>query len=86
MGIVYTKENKSNKAYQGTLIKEQVASLRGGVCEKCKHKNYAILQIHHKIERYRGGTDNVTNLELLCPNCHAAHHLGTGLFNKRKVL
>lgn len=85
-GINYTKENKFNNAYQGTLVKEKVAKLRGGICEKCHEDNFAILQIHHKKERYRGGTDSVTNLELLCPNCHATHHLGKSLYNKQKVI
>jgi HNH endonuclease len=83
-GINYTKENKFNNAYRGALLKEKVALLRGGTCEKCHENNYAILQIHHKKERYRGGTDNTKNLELLCPNCHASHHLGVSLFNPKK--
>ena len=83
-GINYTKENKFNNAYRGTLLKEKVALKRGGLCERCGEKNYAILQIHHKKERCKGGTDDVKNLELLCPNCHASHHLGTSLFNPKK--
>lgn len=83
-GISYTKENKFNNAYRGTLLKERVATLRGGICERCKEKNYAILQIHHITERHKGGTDEINNLELLCPNCHASHHLGTSLFNLKK--
>lgn len=85
-GISYTKENKFNNAYKGSLLKETVAEVRGGVCEKCHEKNYAILQIHHKKERYLGGTAELTNLELLCPNCHAAHHLGASLYNNKKVI
>lgn len=82
-GISYTHENKFNNAYRGSLLKEKVAGLRGGTCERCKEANYAILQIHHKTERYKGGTDSITNLELLCPNCHATHHLGKSLYNKK---
>tara|TARA_B100000745_G_scaffold300439_1_gene254406 strand:- start:4211 stop:4561 length:351 start_codon:yes stop_codon:yes gene_type:complete len=79
-GISYTKEGKFNKAYQGSLLKERLAQKRGGVCERCNMSNYAILQVHHKKERHRGGTDVLSNLELLCPNCHATHHFGKGLF------
>ena len=85
-GINYTRENKYNNAYQGTLLKEKVASKRGGVCEKCGIKDYAILQIHHKKERFRGGTDVISNLELLCPNCHASHHLGSSLYMDKKMI
>ncbi len=82
-GINYTKENKFNNAYKGTLLKEKVAQKRGGVCEKCHMENYAILQIHHKKERYKGGADAMMNLELLCPNCHTAHHLGNSLYKEK---
>jgi 5-methylcytosine-specific restriction endonuclease McrA len=44
------------------------------------------LQVHHKKERYKGGDDSPKNLELLCPNCHAAHHLGRSLYKKKKML
>lgn len=83
-GIKYTKEGKFDKAYRGAILKEKVASTRGGACERCGVNNYAILQVHHKKERHRGGTDRITNLELLCPNCHATHHLGSALFNSQK--
>jgi len=79
-GIRYLGENIDNKAYQGTLLKEKIARSRGGVCEKCGLTNYSILQIHHKVERARGGNDALSNLELLCPNCHMTHHIGFSLF------
>ena len=85
-GISYTRENRFNNAYRGSVLKEKVAELRGGSCERCQEANYAILQIHYKIERYRGGTDDVANLELLCPNCHAAHHLGQSLYKMKKMI
>ncbi len=81
-GIKYTKEGKFDKAYRGSLLKEKIANKRGGCCERCKMDNYFILQVHHKKERHKGGTDRVTNLELLCPNCHATHHLGKSLFDQ----
>lgn len=82
-GISYTKEGKFDKAYRGRILKERVANIRGGTCERCQEVNYSILQIHHKKERYRGGSDAISNLELLCPNCHAVHHLGFSLFHKK---
>ena len=85
-GISYTGKNKSNKAVLGGRLKEQLAKLRGGTCERCGENNYAILQVHHKTERYRGGTDDVKNLELLCPNCHMTHHYGKSLYHEKKML
>lgn len=81
-GIRYTRDEKFDRAYQGSLLKEKIAKKRGGICERCGENNYAILQVHHKKERYNGGTDHVRNLELLCPNCHATHHLGKSLFQE----
>lgn len=83
-GIKYTGKNNMNNARQGTILKEGLANKRGGICERCGENNYAILQIHHKTERYRGGTDTPSNLELLCPNCHASQHLGSCLFLSKK--
>jgi len=83
-GIKYLGLNAMNNARQGALLKERLALKRGGVCQKCREENYAILQIHHKLERHRGGSDEIKNLELLCPNCHATHHLGHSLFQKKK--
>ena len=82
-GLVYTRENKFNKAYRGTALKEKVAQKRNGICERCSESNYAILQVHHKKERYKGSPDKLTNLELLCPNCHATHHYGVALYRKK---
>lgn len=83
-GIKYTKEGKYDKAYQGSQLKEKIAKRCGGICERCGKDNYAILQVHHKKERHKGGTDRINNLELLCPNCHATHHLGKSLWQSPK--
>ncbi len=79
-GLSYTKDNSLNKAYRGRQLKELLGKRSSGRCERCQHDNYSILQVHHKIERHRGGTDDISNLELLCPNCHACHHLGKSLY------
>lgn len=85
-GISYTKENKFNKAYKGAFLKEKVAKNNGGVCERCAEDNYAILQVHHKQERHKGGSDALSNLEILCPNCHATHHQGRSLYKEKKMI
>ena len=85
-GISYTKENAFNKAYKGKVLKELVAKRCDGKCERCKENNYAILQVHHKKERHKGGGDTLSNLELLCPNCHASHHMGRSLYKIQKMI
>ncbi len=83
-GISYTRTRPSDKANKSKILKEKIAHEHGGVCGRCGEKNYAILQVHHKHERHRGGADILDNLELLCPNCHMSHHLGHSLFQKGK--
>ena len=77
-GITYDGKNLNNKYVKGTLLKEQLANINGGVCEECGNDNFNILHVHHKIERCNGGTDELDNLNLLCPNCHYTHHHGYG--------
>jgi hypothetical protein len=42
-------------------------------CERCGFRKQELLVIHHK-DRDRKNND-LKNLEVLCPNCHAAEHL-----------
>jgi 5-methylcytosine-specific restriction endonuclease McrA len=68
--------------YDGRLSKDKVSSeralkkrllkVRGLKCERCRHPVYQILQVHHK-DRDRGNND-LSNLELICPNCHYEEH------------
>lgn len=50
-----------------------VFSTKQKICERCGYKeNEAAIIIHHKDRnRYNG---NITNLEVLCCNCHAIEH------------
>jgi len=43
------------------------------VCAHCG-SNFPILHKHHIIPISEGGTDEITNLVQLCPNCHALEH------------
>ena len=75
-GIKYDRTNKNNNASKSKILRENLSKIRGGVCEECGNENYNILQVHHILERYNGGTNDESNLELLCPNCHYTKHLG----------
>ena len=75
-GIKYDESNKNNNASKSKILKENLSKIRGGMCEECGNENYNILQVHHIIERCNGGTNEESNLELLCPNCHYTKHLG----------
>lgn len=54
-------------------------------CQKCGYNKIpSILQVHHK-DRNRENND-ISNLEVLCPNCHLEDHYlnNDGLFTKHK--
>lgn len=55
-------------------FKIALAHARGGVCQLCQNNNFAILQAHHIVEKSNGGSDDLENLMLLCPTCHALQH------------
>jgi hypothetical protein len=44
--------------------------MRAGKCTGCGEKDIRILQVHHLKPFAKGGSNNLTNLSVLCPNCH----------------
>lgn len=80
-GRSYDGENRQNNAWEGRLLKESLAATRGGVCEGCGYTNYRILQVHHVIARADGGSDDLANLKLLCPNCYMESHFGYPVYS-----
>lgn len=76
IGVKYKIGQPNSNAVNGLSLKSELASLRGGVCELCRNHNYNILQVHHIVEQAKGGTDELENLQLLCPNCHMTIHSG----------
>lgn len=61
------------------LLKKRLIQHRGTKCERCCMPDTRILVVHHRIRRMDGGSDDLDNLELICPNCHALEHLGEKL-------
>ena len=45
---------------------------RGPKCERCPYSRIEILQVHHK-DRNKEHNE-LSNLELICPNCHFEEH------------
>jgi hypothetical protein len=56
-------------------LKQQVIEQYNNKCYACGFSIHAILRVHHRVPVSLGGTDEVENLVLLCPNCHALVHL-----------
>ncbi|NOR71292.1 MAG: hypothetical protein GQ532_16600 [Methylomarinum sp.] len=61
-----------------------------GVCESCLEKspflktnNEPYLEVHHLKRLSDGGSDQISNVVAICPNCHRELHSG---INKKKLL
>jgi len=71
-GIQYKINSPRDKVKSQKALKVRLLETRGKVCERCKYDKYEILQVHH-IDRNRSN-NNLSNLELICPNCHYEEH------------
>ena len=82
----YRKHTKgTNRAKLINTLKTSLALLTNGKCQSCGNINYNILQVHHIIPRSKGGTNDLNNLQLLCPNCHMTIHYGYNLWRTAEV-
>lgn len=77
-GINYNqigKELKSVVSKKSLVRRRLIDHLGFEHCQRCEYSKFpSVLHVHHVIERCKGGTDEVHNLELLCPTCHAEEH------------
>ena len=53
-------------------VRQFVASRSRGVCERCGRAR--AMEVHHRLTRARGGTDEPSNLAHLCAGCHREVH------------
>lgn len=71
-GIHYKIGRPHDKVVSQRALKIRLVTERGTICERCNYDKTAILQVHHK---NRNRDDNsMTNLALICPNCHFEEH------------
>jgi len=79
---ICSKYKKTTRA----IYRERKIKQLGGECVVCGFR--MALHIHHIIPRCIGGTNDIGNLKLLCPNHHAMEHGGerSWLTNRRKLL
>lgn len=74
-GISYNRGSRKSKVVYVEGLKQRLIETNGARCQVCGYdKNINILQVHHIKFRKFGGTDDLDNLMLLCPNCHAEKH------------
>ena len=71
-GMQYLGRPKKDKVRNQRSLKLRLLASRGGVCERCGYDKKEILEVHHK-DRDRQNND-LGNLALICPNCHAEEH------------
>ena len=72
MRPVAVERNQGKGTYAWTKKKEAVLFRASNRCEVCGYEGP--LNIHHKVPRSKGGTDELDNLVALCPNHHAEAH------------
>lgn len=92
--LVDYKDNEKKEEKEGKVIEKQVILQRIGIggkyrwlYEKQKGKCVVcgfdeVIEVHHIIPRYLGGTEDPENLVLLCPNHHALVDRGMLFINR----
>lgn len=71
-GTKYKLNRPKDKVVYMDGLKVRLLIERGSKCERCGFSKTEILIVHHK-DRDRMHND-LSNLELICPNCHAEEH------------
>ena len=71
-GVHYRTGSLKDKVKDQRTVKLRVFATKGEKCERCSYSKKEILNVHHK-DRNKNNND-LDNLELLCPNCHAEEH------------
>ncbi len=72
IGIAYKMNQPRDKVKSQRSLKMRLLEQRGIVCEMCEYNKVEILEVHHK-DRDRNNNE-LENLALICPNCHAEEH------------
>jgi hypothetical protein len=76
------KINQNNiKRNLNETTKKVVASNQKWTCNMCYKMLDASYEIDHTIPLYKGGTNNVENLQALCRNCHGLKTINDKLMN-----
>ena len=71
-GPASTKEKEKEKEKRNVtgLMKKKVAADQAWKCGNCKATLDATYEVDHKIALYKGGSNEMSNLVALCPQCH----------------
>lgn len=72
IGSTYRKSYQKDKVKFYRSLKIKLLKTKGLRCQRCGYNKFEILQIHH-IDRNHSNNE-LSNLELICPNCHYEEH------------
>jgi len=65
-----TSNNKALRSKLNETKKKVVASSQQWTCKQCRQLLDASYEIDHIIPLYKGGNNDINNLQALCRNCH----------------
>lgn len=68
--MIQRSGGKSSKRSVSETKKKYVASIQNWKCKHCQKQLTAWFEVDHKIRLEYGGTNEVSNLEALCRECH----------------
>lgn len=70
--IEANSDSRSHLWKGGHIIwKKKQARIRDDyTCRVCGLRDPEIMEVDHHVARFKGGTDDISNLVTLCPNCH----------------
>lgn len=71
-GIRYNGRRLKDSVVSQKAVKDRLITDRGRQCERCGYSKTEVLHVHH-IDRNRKN-NQLSNLALICPNCHAEEH------------
>lgn len=63
-GTTKEKRNVTN------LMKKKVAADQKWICGNCQTTLDETFEVDHRVALFQGGTNDMSNLVALCPNCH----------------
>lgn len=82
-GIKYHLGSPRSKVKSQQALKLRLLKARGQKCERCEYTKYEILQVHHKDKDKKN--NNLSNLLLICPNCHYEEHFLEKSWLRKKI-
>lgn len=74
----YFRSGENNPNWKnGRNYREKAFNSYEHKCNRCDYDNVLALEVHHK-DKNRSNND-ISNLEILCANCHSIEHKNSGL-------